>query len=291
MKLVIATCQFPVDRDIQRNLDFIERQMVEAHRRGADVAHFSECCLSGYPGAEFDSFQHFDWNLLEDSVRLIMALAREYRLWAIVGSSHRLTQGHKPHNSLYVIDDHGRLVDRYDKMFCTGNKSESSEDLKHFSPGGHLVTFRVRGIVCGLLICHEFRYQELYREYKKRGVQLMFHSYHNGHLSQAKLEQAKNIWGVIVPPTMQAYAANNYFWISANNTSRRESSWPSFFVQPDGIITGRLVNNSTGILVSTVDTKSKFYDASANWRDRAMQGIYHSGTLVRDPRSRLRKTL
>ena len=34
---------------------------------------------------------------------------------------------------------------------------------------------------CGVLICHDFRYDELYREYLLRGVQLMLHSYHNGH--------------------------------------------------------------------------------------------------------------
>jgi deaminated glutathione amidase len=291
MRLIIATCQFPVDRDIRGNLAYIERQMVEARERGADVAHFSECCLSGYPEAEFDSFKQFDWDLHLDSMRRIMSLARELRLWVLIGSSHQLSDGHKPHNSLYVIDDRGRLVDRYDKMFCTGNRKGSSEDLKHFSPGNHLVTFRIRGIVCGLLICHDFRYQELYREYKRLGVQLMFHSYHNGHMSKAKLTRAGNIWRVTVPPTMQAYAANNYFWISANNTSRRESSWPSFFVSPDGVITGRLVNNSAGILISTVDTMAHFYDASANWRDRAMRGIYHSGTLVRDTRSKLRTAL
>ncbi len=291
MKLVVATCQFPVDRDIRGNLAYIERQMVEARERGAYVAHFSECCLSGYPGAEFDSFQRFEWGLLMDGMKRIMTLACELRLWVIVGSSHRLSEGHKPHNSLYVINDRGRLVDRYDKMFCPGNLNESTEDLKHFTPGDHLITFRVRGVMCGLLICHDFRYQELYREYKRLGVQLMFHSYHNGHATRAKLRRAGNIWGVIVPPTMQTYAANNYFWISANNTSRRESSWPSFFVRPDGVITGRLVNNSAGLLVSTVDTKVRFYDASANWRDRAMRGIYHSGTLVSDSRSRLRTAL
>ncbi len=119
----------------------------------------------------------------------------------------------------------------------------------------------------------------------------MFHSYHNGHMKRSKLRRNGNIWGVIVPPTMQAYAANNHLWISANNTSARESCWPSFFVRPDGRITGRLPNNRAGVLITTIDTKARLYDASSAWRDRAMRGIYHSGTLVRDPRSKMRKTL
>ena len=90
---------------------------------------------------------------------------------------------------------------------------------------------------------------------------------------------------------MQAYAANNYMWISANNTTARESSWPSFVVRPDGVIAARMRHHHTGVLITTIDPKLKLYDASAAWRDRAMRGAYHSGTLVNDPRSRNRRSL
>jgi hypothetical protein len=90
---------------------------------------------------------------------------------------------------------------------------------------------------------------------------------------------------------MQAAAANNNVWISANNTSRRESSFGSFVVRPDGIITGKLPRHRAGLLITTIDTKTEYYDASEAWRDRAMNGIYHSGTLVKDRRSRDRISL
>lgn len=288
MQLTVATCQFPVTADIGRNLKQIERQMREAQNRGAHLAHFSECCLSGYAGIEFESFVGYDWDLLARSTDRVMAVAREIGIWVILGSSHRLSAGNKPHNSLYVINNRGRIVDRYDKSFCTGDPTESTDDLSHYSPGDHLVFFTVRGIRCGLQICHDFRYQELYRAYKRLGVQAMFHSYHNGNSTREQIRARNNIWGKIVPPTMQTYAANNHMWISANNTSRRVSSWPSFFVTPDGIIAGRLASHQSGVLISTVNTLAKYYDASENWRDRAMQGVYHSGTLVTDPRSQQR---
>ena len=291
MKLRVATCQFPVDPDIRKNLDHIRDQMNEAHRLGAQVAHFSEGCLSGYAGVEFRSFADFDWSLLEESTREIMTLARRLGIWVVLGSSHRLSNSHKPHNSLYVIDQRGEVRDRYDKVFCTGDRDQRTEDLKHYSPGDHLVTCEINGIKCGLLICHDFRYPELYREYKRLGAQLIFHSYHNGHSTRAKLQKYGNIWGLIVRPTMQAYAAVNHVWISANNTTRRESSWASFFVRPDGVVTGSLPNHRPGVLISTIDTRAKIYDASAAWRDRAMRGVYHSGTLVRDARSAQRSVL
>ena len=290
MKLTVATCQFPVSADIHRNLTFILRQMRTAKRRGAQVAHFSESSLSGYAGVDFSSFAGFDWDLLTQSTRQVMALAKELRLWVILGSAHRLTGRHKPHNSLYIINDRGRIVDRYDKMFCAGDRAGKTGDLKYYSPGSHFCIFNISGLRCGAQLCHDFRYDELYRRYRRYGVQFMFHSYYNAHQSAAKLRKY-NIWGLIVPATMQAYAANNYFWISANNSSQPVSSWGSFFVRPDGMITGRLKVNQPGILISRVDTSQQFYDASECWRDRAIRGVYHSGRLFRDRRSKHRTSL
>ena len=290
MRLTVATCQFPVDRAIRKNLGFILRQMKTAKRCRAQVVHFPEACLSGYVGAEFKSFEGFDWDLLTASTGEVMAMAEELGIWVILGSAHRLSGRHKPHNSLYIIDDCGRIKDRYDKMFCWSEASGKAGELAHHSPGNHFCVFTIGGIRCGALICHDFRYDELYRVYGKRGVQLMFHSYHNAHQSAAKLRKS-NVMGVIVPATMQAYAANNHLWISANNSSRPASCWPSFFVRPEGIIVGRLRNNRPGVLISTVDTDAKIYDASEHWRDRAMRGVYHSGTLVCDRRSHRHKSL
>ena len=281
----VATCQFPVSNDISKNLKFILQQMKSAKKCGADIAHFPETALSGYAGTEFNSFETFDWDLLTKSTREIMAVASQLRLWVILGSSHRLTGTNKPHNSVYIINDQGKLVDRYDKRFCT------TGDLKHYSPGNHFSVFEIDGIRCGVLICHDFRYDELYRAYCKQDVRLMFHSYHNAGLTAAKLRKSNNIWAKIVPPTMQAYAANNHMWISSNNSSRRCSCWPSFFVRPDGLISGKLQNNRAGILISTIDTSADFYDASADWRDRAINGVYHSGKLVQDQRSDCRTGL
>ena len=291
MKMIVATCQFPVSGDIRKNLSHIVRQMRQAHRRHAHVVHFSECALSGYAGTDFKSFADCDWKILRESMERIMLLARRLRVWVIVGANHRLGRGHKPHNSLYVINDRGRLVDRYDKRFCTGDAKASCGDLKHYSPGDHFVTCRIRGIVCGLLICHDFRYPELYREYQRRGVRVMFHSYHNGHWSKTHIRRHRNIWALVVPAGMQTHAASNNMWISANNTTRRQSSWTSFFVRPDGIMTGRLPAHRSGVLISKIDPRAKFYDPSAVWRLRAIQGIYHSGAAVRDRRSQNRTGL
>ena len=290
MKLCIATCQFPVSDNIRRNLGYVLLQMHRAKQRGAHVAHFPETCLSGYAGVDLDSHETMDWDQLIGTTHKITKLAADLRLWVILGSSHRLTGRHKPHNSLYIINSQGRIVDRYDKRFCTGDRLCRGGDLAHYTPGRHFAVFEIRGVRCGVLICYDFRFDELYRRYKQQGVQLMLHSYYNAGASAVALRR-DNILGVIVAPTMQAYAANNYMWISASNSSRPASCWASFFVRPDGRIVGRLIKNRSGVLINTVDPDMSFYDASKNWRDRALKGVLHSGRLVQDRRSQCRDRL
>lgn len=140
------------------------------------MAHFAETCLSGYAGVDFASHEGFDWSLLRECTQEVLDLARELRIWVVLGSAHRLTPPHKPHNSLYIIDDRGEIVDRYDKRFCNGDPSEETGDLANYTPGNHSSVFTVKDVRCGALICHDYRYPELYREYGRRDVRLVFHS-------------------------------------------------------------------------------------------------------------------
>lgn len=305
MKLVVATCQFPVSADVYKNADYVLEQMQEAKDRGARVAHFCEGSLSGYPGVDFRSFVGFDWAALRQCSSKVLDLARRLRLWVLLGSSHPLCGRHKPHNSVYIINSRGKIIDRYDKRFCAGDRSGRTGELAHYSPGNHPSLFTVCGIRCGVLICHEFRYPELYREYKRKGAQLIFHSFHAGNMSPQRrsmmraqvgaayrrINPSDTLPGITMPASMHAAAGSNHVWISCSNTSAKESCWPSFFMRPDGVITGKLRQNTAGVLVSTVDPNLKFYDSTAPWRDRAMRGQFHSGVLVRDKRSACRTAL
>jgi deaminated glutathione amidase len=306
-ELTVATCQFPVSAGISANLRHIARQLDTARRGGADVAHFPEGALSGYAGTDFASFDGFDWAGLRAATREVLALARRLRIWVVLGSAHRLTGDHKPHNSLYIIDSGGRLVSRYDKLFCSGDRHGLTGDLAHYSPGSELVSWDLGGVRCGALICYDYRFPELYRAYRQRGVQLMFHSFHAARMSDeslaalraaigpelAPVSQAPTFTypGITMPAAMTAAAASNYVWISCPNSSAPQSCWPAFAVRADGVTAGRLRRNRAGVLLTRVDTSLELYDSTAAWRDRAMAGVLHSGTVVSDPRSADRMAL
>ena len=283
--LVLATCQFRIEPEPELNLKSTLRQIGQAKEQGAHLVHFSEACLSAYLGAEVDAHSERDWERITAAMREVMAAAKRQRIWVVIGCNHRLTGKHKPHNSLYVIDHRGELVSRYDKMFCTG-KNDRDGDLAVYSPGEAVVTFEVRGVRCGLLICHDFRYPELFREYKRKGVELMLVSFHNANMTRAAYDK----YNVSVPATMQAAAASNFYAVSANNGTRKWA-WASFVANAEGMIVSKARAHRAQVLITGIDTREKLTDSSAIWRARCMRGVLHSGKLVADARSRNRKRL
>ena len=276
-KLRIATCQFSENWQPRRNAAIIRRYIAAAKRRRADVVHFHEGALSGYCGPIASG--EYDWQALRGAAESVLSEAKRQRMWVVLGSSHPLTPPHKPHNCLYLISPAGEVVDRYDKRFCVAG------ELAVYSPGDHFVTFTLKGVKCGLLICYDLRFPELYRELYRMGVRVVFQSFNNGRMDGPGIHEH------IMRQTLQAHAGINGMWISATNSSAYYSRWPSVFITPDGAIESRLRRNKAALMVNTVDLSRKYYDAGAAFRGRAIRGILHSGRLVEDPRSRNREAL
>jgi len=283
--LRVATCQFAVEADIAHNRRWALKQIEQAAKQKADVVHFSECALSGYAGVEFPSIHDLDVEALQKATRDVMAAAKSHGVWVVLGSTHWLDERTKPHNCLYIINPHGQIVDRYDKRFCTGKDGKDATlDLCHYTPGNRPVTFRVNGITCGVGICYDYRFPELHRELKQLGVRVLFQSFHNARQSVVR-DQKYNIWKTIVPATMQCRAAENHFWVSANNSATRPSMWGSFAVQPDGAIVARLPVHRPAVLLTEMTVDDSYFDAAALWREAAMKNTLHSGKLVHHARS------
>lgn len=278
--LNIASCQFPVSADIVANADAICRLMQQAARQGAQIIHFSECALSGYAGVDFTSFECFDWDTLVRQTQRVMALSAQLNVWTVLGSCHRLTAPHKPHNCLYLISPAGQIVDRYDKRFCT------EMDLQHYTPGDHFVIFDLNGVRCSLLICFDLRFPELYRQLYKQGVRCIFQSFYNAR------QQGPSIHSEIMRQTMQANAANNGFWVSMTNSCGWYCPYPSCFIQPDGRIVAQLPEHTEALMVNSVDLSQTFYDPSAPFRHLVLQGHLSNRTEpLEDPRSKNRQEL
>ena len=270
----VATCQFAVSADVKRNSQAICAFLEKAAQAKADIVHFSECALSGYAGIDLPTLNGYDWNLLREETLKIMELAERLGLWVILGSTHRLTEPNKPHNSLYLINPHGQIEDRYDKRFGM------PRDLEHYTPGNRFVLFTLNGVTCSLLICFDLRFPELYRELYKLGVNCVFQSFYNAR------QEGPSVHKHIMRQTVQCHAATNHFWVSMANSSAYYSPYSSCLIHPDGVIATQLRPNRPGMLIGTVNTELEFYDPMKNFRDLAVSGILTNGPgPLDDPRS------
>jgi len=271
----VATCQFAVGASIKRNSKRICEFLHKAKKVGVDIVHFSECALSGYVGTDFPNFEGYDWDLLKEETQKVIALARELHLWVVLGSTHPLTKPNKPHNSLYLINPEGRIVDRYDKRFCTLG------DLRRLTPGNRFADFTINGVKCSLLICFDLRFPEIYRQLYKQKVNCIFQSFYNAR------QKGPSVHTHIMRQTMQCRSATNHFWVSCANSSGYYAPYPSCFIQPDGEIVRQLRANRPGLMVNKIDLSRKFYDPMADFRDMVLAGALSNGPrTIKDRRSR-----
>jgi len=221
-KLTVATCQFPVTGKIKDNADYIKKFIQEAAQNNADIVHFSEAALSGYPPGDIPSFENFDWESLRQLTYEIMSLAKEENIWIVLGSAHYLSENDKPMNCLYIISNEGKIIGRYDKSMLTGG------DANYYSAGNHIEVVQLKGYKLGFLICYDSCYPEMYNLYRHKGVKLMFHSFYNAH------HEGKTILDEIIPAEIRVRASDNAMWVIANNSTGHYSAWPACIARPDG---------------------------------------------------------
>jgi deaminated glutathione amidase len=272
--LRIATCQFPVSGNPAENAKYIRGFLRQAAEAGAHLLHTSEACLSGYAGIDFRSFADYDWATLREVTTGLRDLAKDLKLWLVLGSAHFLDPATKPTNCLYLIDLDGRITDRYDKCFCTGG------DQKHYSVGDRLVTRDIRGVKIGLAICYDICWPQLYIAYRELGATVMIHSFHNARSKGPNCLDTLNVRQV---PTR---CADNRLWAVCNNSAQPYSHWGSFIARPDATIPQQLEINQPGMLVHDFPdglSKGGWYHNQKPMRKREDE-IMSWGNPVKHPR-------
>ncbi len=286
-KLKVATCQFPVSGDVHKNAKFIKDFIKKAALQKADIVHFSEASLTGYPPVDIPSFKNYDWDALSKETKEIMALAKQFNVWIILGSAHYIDKDVMPTNCLYIISNKGEIVDRYDKSMLTEGGDESDDSF--YSPGNHITTININGYECGFLICYDSCFPEMYNIYRHKGVQIVFHSFYNAH------HKGRTILNEVIPAEIRVRASDNLMWVIANNSSGDYSSWPACIARPDGSME-TLQRGVPGILYREFPDKEITNDFRS-WTHNnktmklAEQEVYHNGTPSNHPRALDTKSL
>ena len=179
--LTVAAAQISTQHDISANLRKVEARVEEAAARGVQILLFHEGCLTGYP-LSAEICEGIDWALLAAAEARVAELAKRHGMAILVGSNSRKQGGIL--NDLLIIDEHGAAMGRYAKTWRAGEP--------HFDAGSGPVIFRLWGVECTCLICHDLRYPELTRLGVTAGARIVFMPNNEGGLiSEDKLQGYK----------------------------------------------------------------------------------------------------
>ena len=260
-QLKMAAVQMRSTKDlqdnIQRSIEFIER----CSKDGVRVVVFPECSVTGYFN---DTATGTTAEQLVDAEKRIAAACKKHNVYAIIGMPWR--ERGKLFNSAIVITPEGKILERYHKV----QLAEKWPD-----PGDHLSVFKIDGVMCTIIICHDERYPELVRLPVLVGAQVVFYiSHESGITRESKVGPYR--------AQIQARAVENGVWVvHANAPANKDTTGShghSRIIAPDGNIVHEATIFGEDIVTATLDiTRAKRDNAVKSLRSDVLRDWWEQG--------------
>lgn len=265
----IAVAQLPVTGDAHKNGNEIRQAMQKAAAGGARLIQFPEGMLSGYAKNPIMDWAEVDWDMVRRELEAIMALASQLHLWVVLGSAHKLTPPRWPHNSLYIISDKGKIINRYDKRIVS-----YTEVTRFYTPGSQPVVFEIDGIRFGCIICVEINFPQLFIEYNDLGIDCLL-------LSSFPVDSIFHV-------KARAYAAIHNYWVSLAAPTETRSLMMSGLIGPNGEVL-KQVKSKRGLVIAQLNRQDPAFDIPLNkarpWRASITTDARYKTLQINDPRS------
>jgi predicted amidohydrolase len=273
--------EVPTRANVERATQLVRSAMQEAAARGARLVVFHEGALS-YPHKRKISerpdevgpadWGRADWSAIEQQLRQVCDWANDLSIWTVIHAPHRLTEPNRPHNSLYVIDDEGTVVDRYDKRYL------SDTELRWlYTPGTRPVTFDVDGYRFGCALCIEVAIPDVFTEYAALGVDSVLFA--TSGVNDANLLH------------LRAHASLNGIWIAVANQWHDDGDHRIGVIDPNGTWAQGSTDRATApaVVVHELDRDDAALAGAhfgRHWRIAARRGdLYADLRRKDDPRS------
>jgi predicted amidohydrolase len=236
----VAAVQVKFASEIEGNLEKTLEVFRALRRSKPDVVLFPECMLTGY---RYD-FSKLGGGEIRIALRQVAEWAKEFDMNVIIGTP--AIRNGRLQNCAVAFDRRGRLVHCYAKCQLT------EADKKVFTPGNHIALFKLDGICCSTIICHERRYPELVRLAAMAGAQVLFHP--NAGLDSLAVSKAKRdgLDGIAV----RAFE-NAIYYVFANSVgpqgAGKWSAGDAKIVAPSGRVLKLAGNQEEETIVSNID--------------------------------------
>lgn len=223
MAIRVCSAQIsPVWENPEKTLDKAEGFIVHASSCGAHLICFPEQFATGWNPLAEKNIQEITGTI----VTRLQRCAKANRI-AVIGS-FRQASSPFPKNTSIVIGSDGQIISTYSKIHLF---SPAQED-EHYVPGTDLGIFSVGHLTCGLAICYDLRFPELFRVYAENGVQAVF-------VPAAWPKSRIRHWELFI----QVRAAENQIYIIGVNTTGTTQvdrySGSSITADPHGTIISR----------------------------------------------------
>jgi len=219
----------------EKTLSKAEQFIRHAARSGADICCFPEQFATGWDPESVLNVQQPDGPI----VNTLRTFAADSNI-AILGSFREASpQG--PRNTAITIGNDGTVISQYSKLHLFSHAREN----EFFRPGTVLGTFSLGPFSCGIAICYDLRFPELFRIYARKGAGVIF-------VPAAWPENRIRHWELFI----RARAAENQVYVVGVNTTGTtpvdKYAGASMTADPQGNIIGR-AGESEQLIFSDLD--------------------------------------
>jgi predicted amidohydrolase len=225
----------PVWEEPEKTLVKAEIHIRHAAAGGADIICFPEQVFTGWDPKSHEHVQDLNGRI----VSVLQKTARDAGI-AIIGSIRERSVP-LPRNTAVVISSKGTILTTYAKIHLFSPALENTA----FSPGTGLGTFTLGSLKCGLAICYDLRFPEIFSAYAAQGVQAVF-------VPSAWPASRIRHWELFIA----ARAAENQMYIIGVNTTGKTPvdiyDGTSMTADPNGALLGR-AGDAEQLVFSAID--------------------------------------
>lgn len=170
-RLRVTLVQISAGRDVQGNLNRLKNLL--AGIGVTDLIALPEIfAIRGSDQDYRDNAEKLEGPLLQ----FLATVAHRHNAWALAGSVIE-DAGHALYNTSVLLNRRGEIVARYRKIHLFEAEIDSGQIVREsdtYSAGDEPVMVDIEGWRCGMAICYDLRFPELFRRYAGQGAHLFF---------------------------------------------------------------------------------------------------------------------
>ncbi len=246
--MVVTLVQMNSKNDVKENLEKAYQFIKEGIKAKSDVIALPECfAYMVKEGVAFD----FEKKLFDDIINRLSEIAKDGNTYIVAGTlPESIPNTEKYYNTSVVIGRKGNIVAKYRKihLFDVTIDEKGLQESKYIESGNDITTFEIdNNLICGMTICYDVRFPELYRKLIDRKAKAIFVP------SAFTMRTGKDHWEIL----LRARAIENQVYIFAPaqwgiHEKERESYGHSMIIDPWGVVVARK-GEGEGILTFNID--------------------------------------